>query len=90
MATIFDVLVLVLQAVETKLHQENDDPSDVKYKLQIAVSVFSLMQTVSWFICQCLMLHVFRKFGRPVEKDSMQLFRTQLETLYQNANDPDA
>ena len=90
MATIFDVIVLVLQAIETKLHSDSDRPTEVKYRLQIAVNLFSLSQTASWFVCQCLMLHVFRKFGRPVERDAMHLFRTQLETLYQNANDPDA
>ena len=34
------------------------------------------------------MLHVFVKFGRPVEEDAMHLFRKKLEAQYQNANDP--
>ena len=33
------------------------------------------------------MLHVFFKFGRPVEDDALNLFRNKLKALYQNDND---
>ena len=34
------------------------------------------------------MLHVFVKYGRPVEEDTMMLFRNKLEELYNTRNDP--
>ena len=52
------------------------------------MTTFSLLQSVAYFVCQCIMLHVFVKFGRPVEEDAMHLFRKKLEAQYQDANDP--
>ena len=75
--------------------EDPDDPADIpeietRFRVDISVSVFSLLQTVAWVSCQIIMLHVFYKYGRSVEEDSMQLFRNKLESLYQKANTPEA
>ena len=58
------------------------------WRLDIAVSSFSIFQSIFWFACQCTMLHIFVKFGRPLEEDAMTLFRNKLMTLYREAQEP--
>ena len=50
--------------------------------------MFSIVQTDAWFVCQCIMLYVFIKFGRPVERNAMKLFEKKLMEIYRTDGDP--
>ena len=78
-ATLADLVLFVTQTVLTFNFEEDDpDTETERFRLEISLNVFNLVQLLAWFICQILMLHVFFKFGRPVENDALKLFRNKL------------
>ena len=82
-----DIVIGIVQSVNTRIYRHHGSTNQVE-RLNIVVDIFIFLQTIGWFICQCIMLYVFFKFGQPVEKDAMRLFRSKLETIYQDQNDP--
>ena len=60
-----------------------------KLRLSISIDAFESAQTIVWFFYQCVMLKVFVKYGRPVQEDTMQLFKQKLEQIYTLQQTPD-
>ena len=50
-ATLCDVIVLTLQTINTRLHNEVDLKKATSSRLDIGVDVFTLVQQIVWFIC---------------------------------------
>ena len=55
--------------------------------MEISVVVFSIVQTLAWDLVQFLMLHVFAKYGRPIESDTWALLRKKIEAVYKEQQD---
>ena len=60
-----DIIVGIVQSVNTKLLNEQDQKTKTPEveRLNIVIDVFTLLQTLIWDICQVIMLYVFVKFG---------------------------
>ena len=59
-----DIIVGIVQSVNTKLLNEQDQKKTPEVeRLNIVVDVFTLLQSLIWDICQLIMLYVFVKFG---------------------------
>ena len=77
-ATFCDVVLLSLNTARGQFDESDPEsiPLEAKetiWRIGITQAVFSTLQTLTWFVYQCMMLLVLVKFGRPLEQDAMQL-----------------
>ena len=90
-ATACDGVAMIIQTFDTKAyHKSHEHQTSEQLKLDIAMDVMSVLQSLAWFVCQIIMIYVFFKYGRPVERDSMRIFRRKMEMIYESKTDPQA
>ena len=81
-ATLLDVILLIITTIDyfksDKMSVQDAIKQNKELQLKTTISVMSIIHTLAWNVVQFLMLMVFVKYGRPIEKDTQKLVQNHL------------
>ena len=80
-ATIVDVLLAILTTIYYNVYEKPEDSFQDNKGLRIKISVafLSIIHTIAWDFVQVVMLVVFVKYGRPIERNAQIVVENRLQ-----------
>lgn len=81
-ASLLFLTVWMLNSYHDKENENFDDMSDSERRLSISISYLNVLETILWFLCHCLMLFIFKKYGKPLESNEKKLIQMKLTEVF--------